>query len=130
VVQLEDAAARVQRVLTQIKPGGASRQWRFFTQATLSLPEPEVFWQKIEKLFSGIGNFFMNPKTFFLFKIIGLRRAGPLNADQETDAPGHSRAASKGEIHAAMWCPSGDAAGSMLRNAVQEMLRNYYCNTI
>jgi hypothetical protein len=26
----------------------------------------------------------MNPKIFFLFKIIALRRAGPLNADQET----------------------------------------------
>ena len=53
--------------------------------------------------------------------------SGSLNADQETDAPGHSHAASRGEIHAATWCPSGDAAGSMLRNAIQETLRNYGC---
>jgi hypothetical protein len=85
--------AGAQRMRTQIKPLGQaerSRQRRSFThgsefQAALSqVLRSQNFSGKNRKIAFWDANFFMNPKTFFLFKIIALRRAGSLNADQET----------------------------------------------
>jgi hypothetical protein len=58
-----------------------------FSQTTVGI-EPssrnlKFLWQKIKNCFLG-SDFFYEPKIFFLFKIIALRRAGSLNADQET----------------------------------------------